>query len=333
MYGSIGKLGILGMEAATNQAICAIEPESGLVSRDWLYWFFRSQRSKLLAAGFGGTQANISQTFLKTIPVPVPPLDEQAKIVEWIEAHIAVVDAGFTEIGEVEKRLTPYGRAALATALSALPKRPLGEVVTIRAGCGFPKELQGRQTGELAFAKVRDISDHWHAGSMYLRTTKNYISRAEGRSLTKHTFPAGTVVMAKIGEAVRLNRRAILDIEGLVDNNVMGWIPSSEIDPEFLYFVSRTLRLAEISQATTVPAVRTSDVAALEIPVPSIEDQRAIVVQLTDSFRISDTVGREVDRARQRCLALRSAVLRTAFAGATPGQSENSAGQRSGDAQ
>ncbi len=92
IYGSIGKLGVLGMEAATNQAICAIHPDEEMVSRDYLFWFFLSQRSSLLNAGYGGTQANISQKFLRTLPIPVPPPSEQSAIVSRLTEMFVRVD-------------------------------------------------------------------------------------------------------------------------------------------------------------------------------------------------------------------------------------------------
>jgi type I restriction enzyme S subunit len=95
--------------------------------------------------------------------------------------------------------------------------------------------------------------------------------------------------MAKIGEAVRLNRRVILAQDSLVDNNVMGWVPDTDIMlPEYLFHASRTVRLAEISHATTLPSVRKTDVVRLLIPVPPLDDQRQIVETLSGLKRRLD---------------------------------------------
>ena len=72
-------------------------------------------------------------------------------------------------------------------------------------------------------------------------------------------MPVGTVVMAKIGEAVKLNRRVVLEREMFMDNNCMGWVPrSSRVTPDYLFYVSRTVRLDQLSHATAVPSVRKS---------------------------------------------------------------------------
>jgi len=87
---------------------------------------------------------------------------------------------------------------------------PLGEVADIVSGFGFPKTLQGNQEGDLPFFKVGDISATWNSGQKLLSKAAHYISRDEAKSIKAKTFPAGTVVFAKIGEAIRLNRRALL---------------------------------------------------------------------------------------------------------------------------
>src|SRR5690606_10042729 len=65
MYGSIGKLGITGMECSTNQTIasCAVNP--AFADLKFVFSYLLSQRAQLLLTGKGGAQQNISQTVLK----------------------------------------------------------------------------------------------------------------------------------------------------------------------------------------------------------------------------------------------------------------------------
>ena len=82
MYGaSIGRLGILGTKAATNQAICAFQADPEVVLTDFLFYFLKANRRRLVGAGWGGAQPNISQTYLKAFPISLPSLDEQADLV------------------------------------------------------------------------------------------------------------------------------------------------------------------------------------------------------------------------------------------------------------
>jgi type I restriction enzyme S subunit len=93
MYGAtVGRTGILGIDAATNQAICAIFPNESL-DRGYVWWFLRCMRPVYLNASFGGAQPNISQKVLRKTKIPVPPLAEQRRIVAYLDKVQAKVDA------------------------------------------------------------------------------------------------------------------------------------------------------------------------------------------------------------------------------------------------
>lgn len=80
MYGAtIGSCAILNFEACTNQACAAFLPNKD-VNHEYLYYFFRSIKRQLVALGQGGGQPNISATLLKSISIPLPPLDDQIRI-------------------------------------------------------------------------------------------------------------------------------------------------------------------------------------------------------------------------------------------------------------
>lgn len=86
LYGAnVGKTGILEIDAATNQAICAIFPKNETLERDYTYWFFRKMRPVYLNNSFGGAQPNISQKMLKVTEIPIPSLPEQRRIVAYLD--------------------------------------------------------------------------------------------------------------------------------------------------------------------------------------------------------------------------------------------------------
>lgn len=92
LYGAtIGKLGILNLETSTNQAVCAIMPNKELETK-YLFHFLFSIRNKMIKDAFGGAQSNISQTYLKQIKIPLPPLEIQKQIVKLLEKHLQHAD-------------------------------------------------------------------------------------------------------------------------------------------------------------------------------------------------------------------------------------------------
>ncbi|BAY14649.1 restriction modification system DNA specificity subunit [Anabaenopsis circularis NIES-21] len=87
MYGAtIGKLGILDKPAATNQA-CAVLISRGITTAliPYLFYYLLSSREDLRMIGQGGAQPNISQAIIKEYSCPLPPLNEQKRIVAKIE--------------------------------------------------------------------------------------------------------------------------------------------------------------------------------------------------------------------------------------------------------
>lgn len=90
MYGSIGKLGIAGMELATNQAIAYAKPNE--INTYYLFYYLLANRDNFYMLGKGGTQKNISQTVIKSYPFLLPPLAEQKRIVLKIEELFSIID-------------------------------------------------------------------------------------------------------------------------------------------------------------------------------------------------------------------------------------------------
>ena len=92
MYGAtIGKVGILEIEAATNQA-CACAVSSTAIDYKYLFYYAKSQKEAFIKKGKGGAQPNISQEIIKTHEIPLPPLPEQHRIVNCIESLFAKLD-------------------------------------------------------------------------------------------------------------------------------------------------------------------------------------------------------------------------------------------------
>lgn len=92
MYGAtIGKLGILTFSACMNQACCCIEPHQN-VNRLFLFYYLRAIRSSLKTSGEGSAQPNISKEKLRILHIPLPPQEEQTRIVRKIEALFSALD-------------------------------------------------------------------------------------------------------------------------------------------------------------------------------------------------------------------------------------------------
>jgi len=81
MYGAtVGRVGILGIAAATNQAVCHIIPKNGETDTRYLFHALQSKLPEFLSRSVGGAQPNISQEIIRRTSIPLPPLKEQRRI-------------------------------------------------------------------------------------------------------------------------------------------------------------------------------------------------------------------------------------------------------------
>lgn len=92
MYGAtIGKLGKLNIETATNQACCVL-PYSNEIDNDFAFYVFRAGKRTLINSAYGGVQPNISQDTIKSFKLALPPLSEQQAIADYLDKKCAEMD-------------------------------------------------------------------------------------------------------------------------------------------------------------------------------------------------------------------------------------------------
>jgi hypothetical protein len=91
MYGAtIGKIGILTFPATTNQACCACSNYK--IEQMYLFYFLLSRKDMFIAMGGGGAQPNISKEKITNTLIPLPPFNEQKRIVVQIERLFTMLD-------------------------------------------------------------------------------------------------------------------------------------------------------------------------------------------------------------------------------------------------
>ena len=191
----------------------------------------------------------------------------------------------------------------------------IGVVCDVVSGIGFPKIHQGKKQGKFPVYKVGDISKTVQKGKLWLDVSDNYISENTCALLKGKPFPMGTVVFAKIGEALKLNRRALVSHDSLFDNNVMGLIPKNVVESLYLFYFFNTIKLENISRATTVPSIRKGDVEIILFPLPPINEQKRIIERIEAFFSKIDF---QIEINKQTDNLLKSnkkAILRDGFNG------------------
>lgn len=173
--------------------------------------------------------------------------------------------------------------------MSGFGRVALGEVTKLEAGVGFPLSLQGRPFGDYPLAKVGDISRAGRSGQSVLSVADHFVDKADLPRLRARPVPAGSVLFAKIGEAIRQNHRVIAGCDLLIDNNAMAAIPTAKIESRYLYHFLKTVDFYALTTSTTVPSLRKSKLHEITLPLPPLSEQRRIaaILDKADALRVN----------------------------------------------
>lgn len=157
----------------------------------------------------------------------------------------------------------------------------LAKVCNVLQGYGFPEEFQGKSIGKYPFCKVSDISRAVSENSGLLSKATNYVDEEDLLKLKAKAIPAGATVFAKIGEALKLNRRAYVQRPCLIDNNATGLKAITGIsDDYFIYLLSQLIDLNQHCGGA-VPSVNKSTLEKIPVVVPRLDEQKRIAETLS----------------------------------------------------
>jgi type I restriction enzyme S subunit len=295
MYGAtVGKTGILAIDAATNQAVCAIVPRNESFFSNFLQYLLIQYRPQLLNARYGGAQPNISQTVVKNLFVSLPPFDEQrtiAAILSKIQQAIEVQEKIIERTKELKKtlmaKLFTEGLHVEELKETDIGQMPRGwEVVTIGS-----LTVDGIMNG--AFVK----NPLWGNGTRFLNVVDTYRSEQVNVDLLMRLevsdgFKRNYALKNKDVLFVRssLKEKGVGQpcfVDGLVepviyDCHLMKLSPKLEmVDPLYLvlYCLSEhgKKRLIANSNKTTMTTINQKGLSDFTLPLAPLAEQKEIV--------------------------------------------------------
>lgn len=180
------------------------------------------------------------------------------------------------------------------------------------AGSGFKNAYQGFADYEIPFYKVGSLK--YADSDGYLYDTSNTVNEEMRGKLKAALIPPNSILFAKIGEAIRLNRRRLNSVPCCIDNNMMAFIAHA-CDYKYAFYWSQHIDMYELTNATTVPAIRKTDLEAVPFPLPPLPEQKRIVSRIEWHFAKLDDAEAElrevIDSSEQR----QAAILHSAFSG------------------
>ncbi len=303
MYGAtVGKTAILGIEASTNQAVCAIFPQTSFLKTDFLRHYLIFARDRLLNARFGGAQPNISQTILKDFSVIIPSLLEQQKIAfvlsnikRAIEHQNKIIETTenlkkslmqklFTEgIGNTEFKTSEIGDIPESWKITNL--EDVGTIVTGKTPSTKKKEYFG---GKIHFITPGDLGK-----SKYIYSPARFLTE-QGLKVSK-ALPKDTVLVVCIGSSIGKTGMVYVD-KSVTNQQINAVICFDFVDPHYLYhyLTFRSSYIISLRAPTPVPILNKSNFGKAKIILPpEISEQ-------TQISKILNSVDLKVELAQKK---------------------------------
>ena len=157
----------------------------------------------------------------------------------------------------------------------AWEQRKLGDVGKAQSGIGFPDCEQGGIEG-IPFYKVSDMNNYGNEHEM--RNANNYVSMAQCLKNGWTPITDVSVIFAKVGAAIMLNRKRLVRFAFLLDNNTMAFKFSKDWDIDFGKTLFERIDLTNLVQIGALPSYNASDIENIEISIPHIPEQQRIGV-------------------------------------------------------
>ena len=346
LYGAtVGKTGILGIDAASNQAVCAVFPKTKEITNEFIFWFLRHKRPEFLGMSFGGAQPNISQKIIREVQIPIPPLELQKKLSDFFSTvekrqngdvstkypslpneffdvirKIALVESLAARVNEAQRLREETEIEANKLLDSALihlfensnsPKKSLREVSEFQRGrfSWRPRNDPRFYDGDYPFIQIGDIPRDRKLITSHTQTLND-----EGLKISR-MFPTGTIV---ISIAATIGAVGILGFDSCMPDSLVGLNAKLEMAvSDYIYYFLKYSQshFERIAPQSAQKNINIGILESVRLPVSPLDEQRRIVAYL-DGLQAKVNALRELQSAsREELSALTPSILDKAFKG------------------
>lgn len=302
-----------GPEAVLNQHIFKVESK---IDKRFHKYLLDRKLDELKRHTHGSGMVHITRRAFDSIPVDVPDLGEQRRIVELLEDHLSRLDAAGAYLETGRWRLNAMERAALANCRDG-ELRPLADVTEIQGGIQKQPKRAPRDNAH-PFLRVANVTAHG------LELDDVHQIELFNGELDRLKLQEGDLLVVEgNGSPSQIGRAALWDgsIANCVhQNHLIRVRPMDQLLPEYLEAVwnspENRARLTRVASSSSgLHTLSVSKLKQLSVPVPSIARQRELVDEVVEITDIGARLGASTGTAAQRKKALRRSLLAAAFSG------------------
>lgn len=289
---------------------------------EYLYYFLQGRYALLNTKKKGTGTPHLDVNVLNQQKLAVPSYKEQKRIVARIEELFSELDSGVETLKKTKQQLAVYRQAVLkaAFAVTDAPFRRLEELCFfITKGTTPRKASMSSGTGEIPFIKVYNL------------TSDNSLDFS-----INPTFVSGETHKGFLGRSIVYPGDVLMNIVGppmgkvsIVPDTYPEWNINQAIarfrclnglcNKYLAYFLgySDTIRkMTSKAKATAGQFNLTLEICRdIQIPIPPVEKQKQIVVEIESRISVCDRIENTIDAALQEAESMRQSILKTAFEG------------------
>ncbi|WP_456326381.1 restriction endonuclease subunit S [Palaeococcus sp. (in: euryarchaeotes)] len=319
---TIGIPKVLGIDGCIHDGFLAIIDLKSTVDQDWLYWYFWAIKPYLENLANLGVQKNLNTIIAKKLPVPLPPLSEQKRIV----AKLDEVSKRLEEAKRLARGAREEAEKLMASALHEVFSKAeekgwewkkIEKVAGIRGNSGVKKKLS--QFDSIAFIPMGLIPENDIFARYEIREPANIKSYS-------YSEP-GDILLAKITPSFENGK------QGIVPENVPNGFAlattevyplyikdTNSLDRMYLFYILRSKYAREILEdqmlgTTGRQRVPKEAVLKLKIPLPPLEEQQRIVAYLDSISERAQKLVKLYEEREKELEQLFPAILDRAFRG------------------
>lgn len=329
-----------GPEAVVNQHIFKVE---SFIDKRFHKYLLDSKLAELMSQAHGSGMVHITRPRFDNVPIWLPPLEEQRRIVAILEEHLSDIDSAVGLLSSARRRVGSLRQAMIDGVASGAILSPLGNS-ELAQGWEWrsPLELASEERGSIVigpFGSDLKTSDYRDAGVplVFVRNVRaanfsldgaQFVGAEKAIALRKHEACLGDVLITKMGDPP--GDASVYDNAepGIITADVIRLRPSQHVDPVYLAAaINSGLVRRQVRAITSGVAQKKVSLARfkefIRIPAPSLELQRKIAeIHLLNVSALARVEAQQA-KATLRGALLRQTVLAAAFSGRLVGRSSD----------